>query len=107
MTLVKSNIVGIGTSTLGVSNATGAVFESQYNPSTGAFSFWLDRAAAGTGTNVQTFSAATTQIGINGGTQAPFDGSMGELISYDLVGGIPSGSRTTIETNQKAYWGTP
>jgi hypothetical protein len=35
------------------------------------------------------------------------NGNIGEYISYDLVGGIPGASQTSIENNQKAYWGTP
>ena len=41
-----------------------------------------------------------------GGSES-FSGVMGEVVMYDLVGGIGSPDRTAIEANQKAYWGTP
>lgn len=101
-------VASIATSTSGISSLTGAVVESQYNSSTGLWSFWIDRTAVGSGTQIQALGASTSVIGIGEfETQEPLDGSIGELIMYDLVGGIPTASQTSIENNQKAYWGTP
>jgi len=108
--LLKAGVASIGTSSSGVSSLTGAVVESQYNSSTGAWSFWINASAVGTGTSAQTMTASNFLLGAGFGLNADqdnLDGSVGELIMYDLVGGIPSGSRTAIEANQKAYWGTP
>jgi len=107
ISLLKAQTAGIGTSTLSLTAATGAVVEAQYNSSSGAFSFWLNRATAGTGTSAQTLTATTSQIGIGSGISEPFNGSIGEVILYDLVGGIPGASQSSITLNQKAYWGTP
>jgi hypothetical protein len=83
-----------------------AVVEVQYNSSTGAIAFWVNRTTAGTNTNAQTLTAANLYLGYGDG-DASWSGEIGEYISYDLAGGIPSGSRTSIENNQQTYWGTP
>lgn len=105
MRLLASQIAVLGTSTSG-STSTGSVIEVQYNASTGAGSFWVDGAAAGTFTNAHTFAGGGAFEVVNDISQGG-SGNFGELVMYDLVGGIPSGSRTSIEANQKAYWGTP
>lgn len=89
-------------------NVTGSVLETQYNSSTGAGSFWVDGAAANTFTSAHTMAGGgAIQIGNDTPSAQAANGSIGEIVMYDLVGGIPSGSRTSIETNQKTYWGTP
>jgi hypothetical protein len=107
MGLIASATAGLGTSTLPQA-ASGSVLEMQYNSSTGAGSFWVDRASAGTFSSAHTF-AGGGQITIGGNTfnSEFFGGSIGEVIMYDLAGGVPTGTRTSIEANQKAYWGTP
>lgn len=107
MSLLKAQTAGIGTSTLSLTAATGAVVEAQYNSTTGLYSFWLNRAAAGSATLAQALTATTSQIGVGSGISEPFNGSIGEVILYDLGGGIPGASQTSITLNQKAYWGTP
>lgn len=105
--LLASSTANLGTATLS-QNASGSVLEVQYNSSTGAGSFWVDGAAAGTFTNAHAFAGGgVTSIGANSGNAEYFNGQIGEVIMYDLVGGIPSGTRTSIESNQKTYWGTP
>lgn len=107
MELLADATAGLGTATI-AQTTTGSVLELQYNSSTGAGSFWVDAAAAGTFTSAHTFAGSTQmQIGLDSPSSEGFDGSLGEVVMYDLVGGIPSGSRTSIEANQKAYWGTP
>jgi alpha-L-arabinofuranosidase B-like protein len=105
--LTAPGVVDFATSTNAVTAATGAVVENQYNSTTGAFSFFINRASGGTGTSVQSFPADTTLLGDYGNGFFKLDGFIGEAISYDLVGGIPSASQTSIENNQKTYWGTP
>jgi hypothetical protein len=107
MSLLKATVANIGTSTNAVAASTAAVAESQYNSSTGAFAFWINRASGGTGTQAESLAAGTQNLGAAVAASEFFNGSIGEYISYDLVGGIPSGSQTSIENNQKAYWGTP
>jgi hypothetical protein len=107
MTTLASVTASLGTSSSGVT-ATGSVAEMQYESVGGVGSFWIDGAAAGTYTTAHTFSGGgAIQIGTDGAATEPSQGSIGEIVMYDLVGGIPSGSRTSIEANQKAYWGTP
>lgn len=106
--LLKANTASIGTSSSALTTATGAIVEAQYNSTTGAFSFWINRTAAGTGTSIQTLTAGTSQLMAGRATSGEsFNGSIGEIIEYDLVGGIPGASQTSIENNQRAYWGTP
>ena len=105
--LENAGIIAIGTSSNAVTVATGAVVEAQYNSTTGAFSFFINRASGGTGTSTQTFTARNLQLGSFSNAGETYDGLIGEYIAYDLVGGIPTASQTSIENNQKAYWGTP
>lgn len=108
LNLLKAGTASIGTSSTPVTTATGAITEVQYNSSTGLYSFWVNRSAAGTGTSAQTLTAATSQLFAGSGSGAEsFNGSIGEVIMYDLVGGIPGASQSSITLNQKAYWGTP
>jgi len=107
--ILSESTASIAVSSAGITTNTGAVVENQYNSSTGAWSFWIDGGAQGTGTQAQALSAGTSTIGAANSSSpgSPIDGSIGEVVMYDLVGGIPSGSRTSIEANQKVYWGTP
>jgi hypothetical protein len=104
--LLKAAVASIAISSNSLTVSVGAVAETQYNSSTGAWAFWINRSSGGTGTVAETMTAATLRIGYGDG-DADWSGEIGEYISYDLVGGIPSGSQTSIENNQKAYWGTP
>jgi hypothetical protein len=109
--LVQSVTAVIASSTSSITSGVGGVVETQYNSSTGAWSFWINRTSAGSGTQTATLSSSNgmnlcDQFGISGNAEY-FDGSIGEIIMYDLSGGIPSGSRTSIENNQQTYWGTP
>lgn len=106
--LLKASVASIGTSSISVTTATGALVEAQYNSSTGAFSFWVNRSAAGTGTSAQTLTAGNVKLFSGyGSNNDSFNGSIGEVIMYDLVGGIPGASQTSITANQSSYWGTP
>ena len=112
ITTLTASLLAAATSVIATATtaqtSTGSVIESQYNSSTGTTSFWVDGAAAGTATNAKTFAGGgTILVGQDTASSAGNNEKLGELIMYDLVGGIPSGSRTTIEANQKAYWGTP
>jgi hypothetical protein len=105
--LLANGVAGIGTSSSGVTLSQAAVVENQYNSSTGAYSFWMDGAAVGTGTQAQALTSNIASIGACGLalTVESFNGAIGEIVMYDQVGNF--GSRSTIEANQKAYWGTP
>lgn len=105
--LENAAVGAIGTSSNAVTANVGAVVEAQYNSTTGAFSFFINRASGGTGSSAQTLSAAHLQLGSFDNSNEKYDGLIGEYIAYDLVGGIPTASQTSIENNQKAFWGTP
>lgn len=107
MELLSAGTAGIATSTSAVSFATGAVVESSYNSSSGAWAFWINRSTAGAGTQTQSLSASALRVGRQISPNESFDGSIGEVILYDLIGGISGGARLQIENNQKTYWGTP
>jgi hypothetical protein len=108
MELLYDATASLVTSSSNVSAATGAVIEVQYNDTSKAYSFFINAASAGSGTGptLGGLTAATQMLSLNRNGES-LDGSLGEVILYDLVGGIPSGSRTSIEANQKTYWGTP
>jgi Alpha-L-arabinofuranosidase B, catalytic len=105
--ITAPGVVMIAESTNAVTAATGAVVENQYDSTTGAWAFWINRASGGTGSSPQTFPADTVLLGDYGNGFFKLDGSIGEYIAFDLVGGIPTASQTSIENNQKAFWGTP
>jgi Alpha-L-arabinofuranosidase B, catalytic len=96
-----------GQSSGSITSGTAGVFETDYDASSGAWSFWIDGSASGTGTNLLTFSASTFQFGnnVNGGFGQVTDATMGEFIEIDQVGAFSG--RAALQTNQKAYWGTP
>ncbi len=102
----------IATSTSPIVAGTPSLVEMQYEPVGGAWNIWIDRVGAGSGTAANSFGANSQgtfladEFGISGNANY-FDGSFGELIMYDLAGGISSGNRTSIESNQHTYWGTP
>lgn len=105
METLASVSASLGTANV-AQNATGSVLELQYNGSTGAGSYWVDGAAAGTFTSAHTFAGGgAIQIGFDTQDGAAANGSIGEIVMYDQVGSFAS--RATIEANQKAYWGTP
>lgn len=105
LSLLASVTANIGTSS-GNMTATGSVIEAEYNSSTGAWSHWIDGAASGSGTNARTFAGGgVIQVGLDTASSEAGNGNTGELVMYDQVGSFAS--RTTVEANQKAYWGTP
>jgi hypothetical protein len=106
--LMKSASALVGASTSSPASGTAALLEVQYNQASGLWSHWTNRTAAGTGTNVYAMTAYPSMFfcGIGVGNEC-FNGAVGEIIIYDLVGGIPGASQTSITLNQKTYWGTP
>jgi hypothetical protein len=108
ITVNQGFISAIATSSGALTAATGAVAEIQYNSTTGAYGVWINRTSAGSGTAAAvTFAATTLELGIMLPAVDKYDGLMGEYIAYDLVGGIPGASQTSITNNQHTYWGTP
>jgi hypothetical protein len=105
--LLSNGVAGIGTSSSPLTVSQAAVIESQYNSSTGAYSFWLNGATSGTGTQARTLNANIASIGACGLAlqTETFNGAIGEIVMYDQVGSFAS--RAAVAANQKAYWGTP
>jgi Alpha-L-arabinofuranosidase B, catalytic len=110
VTTVKSELLASNTSSLATSSVagvtTGSIYEVQYNTGSGG-TLWVDSTSAGTPGAHAFAGGSTFQAFEDGASLETGDMKIGELVMYDLVGGIPSGSRTAIEANQKAYWGTP
>jgi hypothetical protein len=103
--IAKSNVAVIGDST-GSSIAVGtwAQFNVTYNASTGAFAFRVARAAAGSGTNVQSITAPSTAIGWdpgNGGQD--LNGSLAALIVFGRV--LTGSEITLVENYLHSKWG--
>jgi hypothetical protein len=98
----------IATANTALTVSTGAVTEVQYNATTGAYAFWKNGSADGSGTQTGSFGANSgtfigDQFGISGNAQY-FDGPIGEVIEYDAAG---FSRISSIQTDQKTYWGTP
>lgn len=105
--LDKINQVAVATSTSGVSVSTGSIIELQYNATSGAWSYFINRVAAGTGTNVQTPTAGSSYFGATTGPAGFLNGTVGETIQYDISGSFVGPNQTTLTANQHTYWGTP
>ena len=105
--LDKINAVSIIASTGTVPLGAGVIIEVQYNSVSGAASIWVNRSASGTATSAQSLTAGKTQFGAHLAAGGFWDGPVGEALQYDLVGGIPGASQTSIVNNQHSYWGTP
>jgi hypothetical protein len=91
-----------GTMTYG----TGGVYEGTWDLSTGNYAYWIDGAASGTGTSLQTFiGGLLLELGNNVSGASLSSGLQGEFIQIDQVGSFAG--RATLQANQKAYWGTP
>lgn len=74
----------IGASTGGQTTATHV--DAVTYSSGGAWAFYLDGVAKGTGTDNQTFTASTTTIGYNGSNNGELcNGDLAEIIKYDSV----------------------
>jgi len=107
ITGTKANTSNIYTGTGTVTANTNDILETQYNNTTGVLSEWINGTAAGTGTaSVVTFTAQNVALGACAGS-ADWNAAIAEFIAYDVVGGIPSGSQSSIVANQTAYWGIP
>lgn len=92
----------IGAGTTDASLTTGNVLEGQYNPVGGAYAFWLDGTADGSGSQTQVITpgANVSLCGLQ--FEPSCNAVVGELVIYDNLTGRPA-----IQANQKAYWGTP
>jgi len=106
--LSKLNGTSIGTATNANTVGAAGQLSVTFDTVSGAYAFFKDGAANGSGTNVQTFTSGNATLGCTdtGGTGINFTGYIGELIVFDAA--IPStGDRQAVEASQKAYWGTP
>jgi len=106
-TIQKVSNTTMGTATTALAQNTLGQLSATYD-SSGNFAFWLNGAANGSGTNLQTFSAGSSAIGttLADGGGIGWTGYMPELIVFDAA--IPStADRQAVEASQKAYWGTP
>jgi len=108
MELLSSGASSIATSTAGATANVASVVEASFDGTT--YAFWIDGTAKGTGSNATSFTARTLNLGVQDSDSTKDDGmtgSIGEYVAYDTVGALSSGTRTSIEANQKTYWGTP
>jgi hypothetical protein len=104
LSLLKTFVIQIGTSTNAITTGSWLQGNAVYNSNTGAFAFRTARTANGSGTNVQNITGNNAAIGYNQQTVGEdFNGSIAELIMYNrdlLLSEI-----TTIETYLLAKWG--
>jgi hypothetical protein len=104
MVLNAQSAALLGTSTgAAITNATPHVLEASYIQ-TGAWAFWADGTAKGSGSTAQSVTAGSIYLGVNAAGDV-YTGTMGEVLVFDLSGGLTN--RSTLQTDQKAYWGTP
>lgn len=100
---VASAVALIGTSSTTLTAATWAQFNTRYNSGTGAYSFRVAQAAAGSGTNVQTISNGSNVIGYNSSTNnRDLNGDLAELIIYNRD--LTLTEVQTIEAYLHAKW---
>jgi hypothetical protein len=81
--LLKENVALIGASTTNVTAATDMVIGYTYS-NVGAYAFYLNGGAIGSGTNNQTISAVQIAIGIGAGS-GYFKGVMAATVLYNVV----------------------
>lgn len=104
--LIKTSVAGIGTgSTSNVTTGTAYQANVTYSDSSGAWAYRINRAAAGSGTNIQSITAASDSFAWS--TSSPsstyLNGDIAELIVYNRV--LSSTEITTIENYLNAKWG--
>lgn len=102
--LVKTAVVNIAIGTVAVAANTWFQGNATYNPSTGAYAFRMGRAAAGSGTNVQSITAPDISVAWNAGAGGTtLNGFLAELICYARV--LSSTEITSVENYLNAKWG--
>lgn len=82
--LAKQNVIAIGDSTGTVSAGSFYYVGVTYNGSTGDYAFYINGAASGTGTNLQTFSFGDRWIG-NSGVGVEFPGTIDEFRISNVI----------------------
>lgn len=99
MDLTKGGIAGIGSASTVASLSTDYVLAVTYSAA-GAFAFYLNGAADGSGTNNQTFNASDIIIGGFGTTTYPMYGSIAALAVYGAE--LTSGEVATVSAAMAA-----
>lgn len=101
---VKESIADIGAGTTTLTAGVPVVVAGSYDSGTGAYAFYINGAAAGSGTNAQTLSAQPTRIGQNGAAAAEnFSGDIAELLVYSRV--LTAGDRSTFDGYAQRRYG--
>lgn len=104
--LASANVAFIGSgSTSNMSAATWAQVNTTYNSSTGAFTYRIAKAAAGSGTDARGISTSSFSIGYNavGGGTEDFNGLWAALLIYNRV--LSGTEITNVENYLTAKWG--
>ncbi len=94
LTANKATVAAIGSSNTSLSGGTAYRVALTYS-ATGAYTFYLNGTADGSGTNDQTFSASIVRIGRNINSE-PMSGLIAELLIYDSV--LSSTDRASVES---------
>jgi hypothetical protein len=104
LVLTKSFVAAIGTGTGVPVPGTWFQANATYDDSTGDFAFRFDRAAAGSGSNVQAIVSGSNGVGWDPETASfNLDGMLAELIVYDRVLSAPE--IAAVEAYLNAKWG--
>lgn len=84
--MVAQTVANIASGTTPITLATPALAVASYNTSGGAWSIYVNGAAAGSGTNVQGVTTRLTSIGRNGANNGEYySGDIAELIVWNRV----------------------
>lgn len=101
--MLKMGIASIGSSSGTVSSTVANLASFTYD-AVGAYAFYINGAASGSGTNNQTIDTQVSSIGIGPAAEF-FNGDIGELLVYPSV--LSAGNLTNVHNYLKGRWGTP
>jgi hypothetical protein len=102
--LVKQGAVDLGSASSNLTAATAVLVAGTYD-SSGNYTFRINRAAAGSGTNNQTIPTDSIYVGSNNAISEFMLGPIGEILIFNTV--ISGSDLTNIESYLSGRWGTP
>lgn len=100
-TVNVQGVVGIATSTTGLAALTPTVVTFTYGAA-GAWAFYKNGTADGSGTNDQAFASGSTVIGANNGLAEFLKGHCAEVLKYDSV--LSTADRQAVEDHLRTKW---
>lgn len=100
--LLDQGTAAIGTSSTGLTAATWTIIAATYS-GVGAFAFYLNGVADGTGTVDRAFASGTLRIGFNSDGTEPYLGDIAEMLRYDSV--LATGNLNSVGSHLATKYG--